>query len=150
MARIFISYSHSDAQFVSDLVPLLNKVFPSHQVWYDEHISGGQDWWKRILREILNADLFIFLVSNESLTSEYCHAEFREAIRLQKPCLPVVIRPKTVIARAPEDLAEHINSTQYINMAAGFKDYKANAALYSAIMELLAGLPAEPPPPLTL
>src|SRR5260221_7257054 len=100
MARIFISYSHSDARFVSDLVPLLNKVFPNHQIWYDEHISGGQDWWKRILREIQGSDLFMFLVSNDSLMSDYCQAEYREALPLQKPCLPVVIRPTTVIARA--------------------------------------------------
>ena len=82
MARIFISYSHSDAAFVKELVPLLNKVFPTHQVWYDEQISGGQDWWQRILREILACDLFLFLMSNEALASDYCQAEYREARRL--------------------------------------------------------------------
>jgi hypothetical protein len=44
MARIFVSYSRADSLFVEQFVALLEKAFPTHTIWYDEHIYGGQDW----------------------------------------------------------------------------------------------------------
>jgi hypothetical protein len=84
MAQIFISYSRSDEQFVERLLPLAKRLFPDYEFWYDDHISGGEDWWQRILDEIDRADLFIYLLSNESLESTYCQADFQEARRLRK------------------------------------------------------------------
>jgi hypothetical protein len=44
MARIFISYSRADRAFVEELVPLLRQVLPEYDIWYDDQISGGEDW----------------------------------------------------------------------------------------------------------
>jgi TIR domain len=147
MAHIFVSYSRADVGFIEEFVQILEKAFPQHDIWYDDHITGGDDWWNRILTEIRQGDLFIYLLSNDSIASEYCWAEFREALRLRKRCLPVLVRPKTRIDKFPADLQPIINQLQWIDLSQGFKDYKANAELYAAISAALASqTPAYVPP----
>ncbi|PJF27161.1 MAG: hypothetical protein CUN52_14910, partial [Phototrophicales bacterium] len=142
------SYSRADVLFVEELVSLLQSVYPNHVIWYDQHISGGEDWWKMILGEINACDIFIYLMSNDSLQSRYCQAEFEEAWRLQKPRIPVIIRPKTNIDNAPERICEEIKRLNWIDLSAGFRDARANARLYSSINLRLASAPQQPPQPL--
>ena len=93
MARIFVSYSRADAQFVQDFIPLIRRVYKGqHVIWYDDEIHGGSKWWDMILGEVERADLFLYLISSDSLDSQYCQAEFREALRLNKAILPVLVR----------------------------------------------------------
>lgn len=149
MARMFISYSRANRVFVEELVPLLTEVFSDHEIWFDKQISGGEDWWQRILEEITRCDVFIYLMSNDSLASEYCQAEFREALRLQKLCLPVIVQPKTEISTAPETLEREIRRREWVDMSGGFRDYQGNARLYAAINRLLSHLPQGSLPPLS-
>ena len=150
MARIFISYSRADALFIEPLVPLLEQVFPDHEIWYDKHLTGGEDWWTRILNEISACNLFIYLLSNESLTSDYCQAEFREGLRLQKLALPVIVRPRTNVELAPDDLKAEIKRRNWIDMSGGFKDANTNGSLYRAVRLQFAKIPVQPYPPLHL
>ena len=92
MARIFISYSRSDRPFIDQFVPLIRRVYGNDSLWYDDDIHGGSNWWRMILTEIGKCDLFIYLISNESLESPYCQAELCEALRLKKQILPVIVR----------------------------------------------------------
>lgn len=154
MARLFISYSRADRQFVDDLVPLLREVYGQDCLFFDEQIYGGANWWALILSEIATCDLFIYLCSNDSLTSSYCQGEFREALRLQKQILPVIVRPKTVYpGDIPEDLAETLSNTQRIDLSLGFRDrdqsQRQTAKLFRAINLLLATIASVPPEPLT-
>jgi len=82
MARIFISYSRVDKTFTERFEARLRRMFPDVPVWYDDHLYGGQNWWNEILGQIAKCDIFIYLLSNESVTSPYCQAEFTEARRL--------------------------------------------------------------------
>ena len=150
MARIFISYSRADRQFLDSLVPLIRKVYGNDSLWYDDDIHGGADWWPLILSEIDDCDLFIYLVSNESLSSEYCQAEFEEALRLRKQILPIIVRLKTLYPGEviPHHLAVVLRRTQYVDLAEGFHDPTANASLYAAVNHLLAQVPPHPPEPL--
>jgi hypothetical protein len=142
MAHIFISYSRADRAFVDEFVPLLRKVYADTSTWFDEAIPGGHQWWQLILNEIAICDLFIYLLSNDSLASPYCQAEFREALRLQKPFLPVIVRSKTEVGSLiPDDLADILRQTQFVDVSGGFKDYQASAALYAAINSLLKHSP---------
>ncbi len=149
MARIFISYSRADRQFVDDFVPLVRRVYGLEQVWFDDDIPGGHAWWQLILEQIAQCELFIYLLSNEALASPYCQAEFREALRLQKAILPVIVRPKTQIADTlPDDIRQPLQQTQWVDLSRGFKDPQANATLYAAINRLLEQTPSSTPPPL--
>ena len=95
--RFFISYSRADRFYVDHFIPLLLPVYGQGSVWFDEQIPGGIDWQQLILDEIGKCDIFLMLISNDALTSEFCQKECREAIRLNKPILPIVVRPKTDI-----------------------------------------------------
>jgi hypothetical protein len=161
MAQIFISYSRADTQFISDLVPLLQEAYGVTSIFYDEQIPGGTKWWEMILREIAACDLFIYLCSNDSLQSPYCQSELREAVRLQKQILPVIVRPKTNYPYAgvdysiaiPDDVAIILRDTNCIDLSKGFRDRdagpRASAKLYRGINEALKKAPTSPQQPLT-
>jgi hypothetical protein len=140
MPRLFISYSRVDRPFVDDFVPLLRRVFGFENIWFDENLHGGQIWWEEILSQIAVCDIFVYLLSNESITSEYCRAEYQEAQRLKKQILPVQIRARTII---PEDL----RLIQFVDMSGGIKPQGLNK-FHAAISRLSARLTPTPPQPL--
>ncbi|MEO8612603.1 MAG: TIR domain-containing protein [Chloroflexota bacterium] len=140
MPRIFISYSHVDRPFVDELVVLLREVYELENVWVDENIYGGQLWWDEILRQIASCDLFIYLLSNESLISEYCLAEYHEAQRLQKQIIPVQVRGRTAI---PNEMKQ----IQYVDMSSGIRN--GINKLHAAITKSAAKLQTISPQPIT-
>ncbi len=60
-------------------------------VWFDQELSGGQVWWNQILEAIRNCDVFIFVLSPDSLNSVACKLEYKYAAELGKSILPVLI-----------------------------------------------------------
>lgn len=142
MAQIFISYSRADKQFIEQFIPLIRKVYGNDSLWFDDDIHGGSDWWQLILDEIADCDLFIYLVSNESLESSYCQAELKEALRLNKQILPVVVRRLNPAypGNIQQDLAELLRKTQYVDMSRGFKSADTQAVLYGSINRLLQAI----------
>ncbi|MBK9125883.1 MAG: SUMF1/EgtB/PvdO family nonheme iron enzyme [Chloroflexi bacterium] len=146
MAQFFVSYSRVDETFTKEFVSLLQNDLapaPTHYVWYDRYLTGTQVWWQEILRQIAAADVFIYLLSNESVTSPYCQAEFEEARRLQKIVLTVQVRDRT---RLSDELAD----LQYVDMKQGIMHGPSVARLAAAVNLALANAAAhtEPPPPL--
>jgi hypothetical protein len=141
---MFISYCRADRSIVDGFVLGLRKAYRYHTVWYDDDILGGQLWWKRILKEIGECDLFIFLLSNDALASEHCRNELREALALNKAILPVIIRSDTAIDDSvTTDLREALRETQWEdlsgleNLSDNFTEFRACASLFGAIDELL-------------
>ncbi len=161
MAQFFISYSRADAQFIGDLVPLLHETYGFASVFYDEQIPGGAKWWEVILEEIAVCELFIYLCSEDSLQSTYCQSELREAVRLHKRLLPIIVRPKTNYPYAgvgssttiPADIAQILRDTNCIDLSRGFRDRelgpKAAAKLYGAINKALGNATSNTLQPLT-
>ena len=115
MAHIFISYSRVDRDFTDRLVDRLRRVYGLSNIWYDDELHGGDHWWAEILRQIVACDVFVYLLSNEAVTSPYCHAEFVEATRLQKPIVTVQIRDRT-------QLSAELSQIQYVDMKQGIDD----------------------------
>lgn len=151
MARIFISYSRADRYFIDSLIPLILRVYGNNSVWFDDNIHGGGHWWEMILSEINKCDIFIYLVSNESLESTYCQAELMEALRLNKQILPLVIRPlkPDYPGDIDPELAVILRKTQYIDLSRGFKNEVNNAKLWGAINQLLSLASEAPLIPIT-
>ncbi len=138
MVRFFISYSRADRLFIDLLLPLLLPVYGNDCVWFDEQITGGADWWKLILEEVSKCHIFLMLISNESLTSSYCQDECREAIRLQKLILPIIVRPKTdTWENIAEDIKQTLQKINYIDLSQGFTQTKAVTSFYSSINKLI-------------
>ena len=128
MTKLFISYAHNDTYIASGIIALLRRRYGHAEVWFDEELSnrGGSDWWQEILKAIKEADVFVYLLSDDSVKSPYCQAEFQEAQRLQKPFVLVQVRDNT-------KLPENIAARQYIDMKSGAGDATLAISLVNSI-----------------
>jgi len=88
--KLFISYRSTDSAKVDPLVHRLRSL--GFQVWQDkDSIPVGQDWWEAICEGIVGCDVFIFMLSEESVKSFACLAELSYAHELNLPIIPFVI-----------------------------------------------------------
>ncbi len=129
MAQMFISYSRVDTAFVELFIRRLQRAFPDLKIWHDQAphgLIGGGNWWNDILAAIAASDVFIYILSNESVSSLYCQAEFTEARRLQKRIITVQARDRT-------ELTDDLDDIQFINMKDGVDDTEAFASLVAAV-----------------
>jgi hypothetical protein len=86
---LFLSHSSLDGDAVRTLVRALEA--SGRDVWLDQDLVGGEAWWNAILAQIRACDVFVFAVSEHSLDSHPCTAEFDYARVLGLPILPVEI-----------------------------------------------------------
>lgn len=128
--RVFISYAHVDKPQVRDLVEILDA--GGHDPWFDHHLTVGKDWMEELLKVIRQCDAFIYVLSPQSVESDWCQWEFQQAVELGKPILPVLLK-KTFV---PEPLSR----LQYADFSEG--PTARSAALL--LGGLLAARPVEP------
>jgi len=91
MTSLFISYSRRDAEFARKLT----KAFEGQNLdfWIDwEGIPPTVDWWQEIEKGIEEADIFVFLLSPDSVKSKVCRQEIEHAGRNGKRLIPLVVR----------------------------------------------------------
>ena len=70
MAKIYLSYSHKDSDFAQPLAAQLKQ--SGHEITVDvETLSPGQDWRRALSEGLKNSDVFIVLLSKNSLSSQY-------------------------------------------------------------------------------
>ncbi len=79
--NLFFSYSRAQKDEVVDLVDFLSIY---HNGWFDSKIGAGVEWWKEILSQIRNCDVFVFVLSDDSNQSKACKAELEYAHKLGK------------------------------------------------------------------
>ncbi len=140
MARIFVSYSRVDKKFVEALAAKLRRMYGHDTIWYDDSLHGGDIWWEEILDQIAERDIFLYVLSNESVKSKYCQAEFEEARRLQKRIITVQARDRT-------KLNDELGEIHYINMSQGV-DADGLTDLYRSINKQAELTPEKRPKPL--
>jgi hypothetical protein len=87
--KLFISYSRQDNQATQQIAETLQEI--GHDVWFDDRLEAGQDWWQEISRNIDRCDAFVYLLSPSSSQSEIIEAEYRQAQERGKMILPVLI-----------------------------------------------------------
>lgn len=97
--RLFISYARVDKPYCVQIAETLD----IHEVWYDQRIYAGQQWWKEILRRLDWCEGFVYLLSPESVASEYCSKEFTIAKNTGRHIFPVLIHEQTEL---PDDLRQ--------------------------------------------
>ncbi|MFF9216237.1 TIR domain-containing protein [Streptomyces viridosporus] len=98
-ARMFISYSHRDDEFRSQLEKHLSTLRYRGLLdsWSDRQIRPGDDWAGSIDENLESADIILLLVSADFLASEYCRdVEMRRALERHREgtarVVPVVLR----------------------------------------------------------
>jgi formylglycine-generating enzyme required for sulfatase activity len=105
--RLFVSYARVDKPYCIQIVDTLS----AHDVWFDERLYVGQQWWKEILRRLDWCEGFVYLLSPDSLASEYCRREYELALSLNKHIFPVRIQKEMDI---PESLV-HVQYADFSN-----------------------------------
>ncbi|MEO1188704.1 MAG: toll/interleukin-1 receptor domain-containing protein, partial [Pseudomonadota bacterium] len=101
---VFVSYSRAQVHFADELELYLSN--QNHKVLLDRHgISKGEDFQARLGEMILDCDTVVFILSDESATSDVCAWEIEEATRLSKRILVVTLSDLSDGISAPQDLA---------------------------------------------
>ncbi|MPV35695.1 toll/interleukin-1 receptor domain-containing protein [Georgenia subflava] len=144
--KIFMSYARPDKELVQRLRDGLARL--GHQVWIDDRLTGGQQWWDEILRQLQACDVVLVAVSPALLESEAGSVERGYARALGKSLLPVMIRPVPTAVLPREVAAIHIVDYSSPSAEAAFEiaDAVARAPRSAALPD---PLPAPPPVPLT-
>lgn len=129
--RIFISHSHRDNDFGLQLIEDLRQVIGDESaVWYDSKggLHGGDVWWREIIKELKQRNIFIVILSPNSVRSYYVKEEIEKArirhIHRRMKIIPVLYQK----CRIPDDL-ETIQIVSFVD-----KTYK------DAFQELMIAL----------
>jgi len=111
--HVFVSYSHKDAALVEPFMSALYALagnapelgLARERIFFDsERIRAGDDWDATIESHLLRADVFLLLVSNQCLTSQYCVTkELSGAARRGIPVVPVLLSPTASWKTRPVD-----------------------------------------------
>lgn len=90
--RLFISYSRDDKAWVYTLRDAL-RADADYDVWIDRRLVPAQDWWQTILDNVAACECFVYVLTPMSVASIYCRAELDYALALNKPVLPLMLKP---------------------------------------------------------
>jgi hypothetical protein len=85
--RVFISYSHSNKEFVGKLIPVLEKC--DIDVIWDNNLIAGSGFHDQIKDSIASAHIFLPLITKESSERGWVHQEIGYAMALNIPVLPI-------------------------------------------------------------
>jgi WD40 repeat protein len=108
VADVFVSYSRSDAEFVRRLAEDLQD--RGKDVWVDVNgIRDAERFPEALRRAIEGSDAFVFVISPDSVGSEFCEQEVAHASALNKRIVPLALRPV-----AEEQLPEEIRWRNWI------------------------------------
>ncbi len=89
MTQVFISYSRKDLSFVERLAADLQNA--GLDIWFDlSGLDGGDRWGRELQNAIRQSDVFLFIVSPNSIESEWVEKEFLYASNLHKRIVPLM------------------------------------------------------------
>jgi hypothetical protein len=100
--RVFVSYSHVDHEICGRLLTHLKpqEERRGFQCWIDQKLSPGDRWEQKILDNVGQADVVVFLVSPDFLNSDFCQREVGSGLSRNKNegtvLIPVVVRPALI------------------------------------------------------
>lgn len=122
MKKLFISYSSKDREMALKIADDLVSI--GHEVWIDRRgLDGGSKWASEIVAAIKRCELFLILVSYNSLSSDNVRKEVDLASEEKKPLVPVRL---VNVSSIPDDFRYHLAGLQYIELfsdyGSGFKD----------------------------
>ena len=141
--RVFVSYNSIDRPRTVDVVRDLEAA--GYEAWFDQDLTGGQEWWDVILEQIRACDAVVVAVTEHALDSAACRAEWQYAVELGKAIVPLQLED-TSIDLAPSSL-QHRQWVDYrsADKQAAFSLVKAvNTAQSPALPDPLPVPPALP------
>ncbi len=105
-SRIFLSYTRADKEYADKLHRILSRRF-NFRVFTTEALSAGENWKSKLKTEISSCDIFVVLLSSNSVHSGWVLSELGAAWAINKVIIPVIINSESeVISKIPIDLRE--------------------------------------------
>jgi len=101
---VFVSYAREDAEFARRLERMLANA--ESRVRGDWELERGDSYREQLRLMILSADVFLFVISPESIASEACRDEVELAASLGKRLIPVSLRDHGADEHVPAPLRE--------------------------------------------
>jgi len=90
MSHIFVSYSHDDDDFVSEIETLLEE--SGFDVWTDHDLLAGENWKQKIDDAIETAFALVVFMTPAAKMSEYVTYEWSYALGVGVTVIPIVLR----------------------------------------------------------
>jgi hypothetical protein len=98
---VFCSYSRKDEKLRAEIYKCLTSLVRDgliREAWYDRMTTGGEEWAMAIDRNLESADIVLFLVSANFISSDYCTGiEVVRAIARHKRgdahVVPIILEP---------------------------------------------------------
>jgi hypothetical protein len=115
---IFLSYGHQDRSWCEELARYIRG--NGFDLWYDEGITSGSVWLKKLEDELQARDTFIIVLSPDAWISPWVQRELQLALVTQKTIVPIVLHETaiggflltiqwiTAIGMAPEAAGQRI------------------------------------------
>lgn len=144
--KVFISYSSRNLELARELANEVSSL--KHHVWFDQELTGGQQWWNEILRNIRECDLFVYAVTEEALDSYPCRLERNYAHDLNKRVLPIQLTDVNIQLLSVRDASIQFVNFRASNAVRTVELQRAFDNLPSA-RPMPAPLPVEPPVPIS-
>lgn len=91
---VFVSYSHKDKEVVFEVINDL--MLCACNIWYDTGIHSGEDRSGEIAEHLFNAECVLFMVTENSVNSEYVKDELTFAKTKNKKIYPVYLEQVTL------------------------------------------------------
>ena len=130
MIRVFVSYAHEDS-LVIDIIQS-HLAAAGYDIWIDrELIAGGELWRARIVEAIENSDVFLLMLSSNSVKSKHVLQELNIADGENKPILPVLIDA----AEIPREMKLQLAGLQAIMLEVN--NFSNIDGLYKSIHQLV-------------
>lgn len=92
VVKLFLSYSQDDKAWVHELWRALRDR-AGHDARMDSYILPVARWRSAALQNIADCDCFIYILTPKSAESSYCQAELEHALALNKPIVPLILKP---------------------------------------------------------
>ncbi len=112
--KLFISYSRDDLGWVFQLWAALRDK-ARYEVWLDQRTHAGARWWSTILTHLAESDCIVYVMTPHAIESPYCREELNYALALNKPIVPLMLKPCDYPTRLAEIQYYSIDQTDSIS-----------------------------------
>jgi len=116
MTQVFLAYAEADKRVMQGIRNRLWR--EGFTVWTNQtDIQTGEAFQEAINRGIEEADTLVYLLSQDSVTSEYCQQELDYAFSLNKQIIPIKLGDV-----APEKIPQILQGLHYIDLTDNIQD----------------------------
>lgn len=130
---VFISYSHDNVEQVNRIVDIIGNRLQI-PVWYDHNLHGGDHYFSVIAEKILEYDYFIFVVSPQSVASEFCTMELEFAKSEKRKIIAVWLEDFKPLPRI-RMVISHTHYIKYYTLSEADLQKELSTALRSEHLE---------------